>query len=129
MNNYAQALAPYRRFVAALLGTVATTLVLVLSDDRITSEEVVMLATSGFGLVATYALPDTPYARFMKLVANASLNVLGLVGAWLAAGQDFTTSMWLQLIVVFATGVGLIAVENEPEPAVPPTAAQPARAA
>lgn len=124
-----QALAPYRRFLAALFGAVATALVFATTDDVITSEEVVMLATTAFGLMATYALPDTPSVRMMKLFANAVLNGLGLLGAWLAANQEITTSMKLQLVVAVLTGLGLLSVSNAPEPAVPPTADEPARAA
>jgi hypothetical protein len=124
-----QALAPYRRFIAALVGAVATSLVFATTDNVITSPEVVMLATTAFGLMATYALPDTPVARYMKLAANAALNALGLLGGWLAADQEITTSMKLQLVVAVLTGLGLIVVSNDPEPAVPPTADMPARAA
>lgn len=124
-----EALAPYRRFLAALFGAVATALVFATTDDVVTSEEVVMLATTAFGLMATYALPDTPVARTMKLVANAALNGLGLLAGWLAAGQEITTSMKLQLVVAVLTGLGILVVQNKPEPAVPPTASQSARAA
>jgi hypothetical protein len=122
-----QALAPYRRFLAALFGTVATVLVAATTDDVIGSEEVVLMAMSVAGLMSTYALPDTPMARFMKLGANAALNGLGLVAAWQASGQDITTSMQLQVVVAVLTGLGLIIVQNDPEPAVPPTAEVPAR--
>ena len=107
----------YRKAIAGLLGAVIVALVAATSDDTLTNAEIAQLSLSGLGAFGTYLLPNMPGYSTVKSLVNAAMAGLGLLAGWLAAGQEITTSMWLNFALAIGASLGVFIVPNEPEPA------------
>lgn len=118
-------LSPYRAALSAVLGAVALAYVGVITDDVVTSSELVGLILVGLGAFMTYLLPNAPGYKLVKLVTNALFQGLSLLLQYIDSGQDITTGMWVQLAIAVAVALGIVVLPNQPEPAVPSTAELP----
>jgi hypothetical protein len=119
---------PYRAAISAVLGAVALAYVGVITDDVVTNSELVGLILVGLGTFMTYLLPNMPGYRLVKLLTNAAFQGLSLLIQYIDTGEHITTAMWAQLGIAVAVALGIVALPNDPEPAVPPTADLPASA-
>lgn len=117
--------APYRAAISAVLGAVALAYVSVITDDVVTSSELVGLFLVGVGSFMTYLLPNAPGYKWVKLFANAAFQGLSLLVQFIDTGQDITTAMWAQLVIAVAVALGIVVIPNDTEPAVPSTATTP----
>lgn len=116
------AIAPYRKMLAHVAGTVVMALVAFQSDDVLTAAEILQVILAVMGTVMVYALPNMPGARFVKLAASAVSAGLVLLIPVLESGEPLTNALWLNVVFAVGSVLGVLAVDNEPEPAVPPTA-------
>lgn len=116
----------YRKALAALAGAALTFLVVAWTDNVIEPGEWVQALFLGLTAFAAYLVPNAPGYRYAKLYTSAALTGLGLLSGWLVSGQDITDAMWVTLLLQVGTVLGIFVVPNDPEPAVPPTAQQPA---
>jgi tetrahydromethanopterin S-methyltransferase subunit E len=122
-----QAIAPYRKLLAYLLGITVAGLGSFATDDVITGAELLQLALMLVTAIGVYTLPDTPEAPYVKLVFGAIGAGLTVVVAALNSGEPLDTSAWFNVAVAVATMLGLIGTQPA-EPAVPPTATTEAKA-
>lgn len=115
-------LLPYRRALMALLGAVLLSLHGFYSDDVLTGGETMQALFAGLGAFGVYALPDAPGYRFVKPIVMAVAGALNILIAATNAGEPYSTELWLNVGITVLTVLGIITVQNDPEPAVPPTA-------
>lgn len=113
----------------ALLGAVLLSLHGYFSDDVLTGGEIMQSMFAGLGAFGVYALPDAPGYRFVKPVVMAIAGALNLLIAANSSGEPYSTELWLNVGITVLTVLGIITVQNDPEPAVPPTATTEARVA
>lgn len=106
----------------ALLGAVMLSLHGYYSDDVLTGGEMMQALFAGLGAFGVYALPDAPGYRFVKPIVMAIAGALNILIAATNAGEPFSTELWLNVGITVLTVLGIIVVQNDPEPAVPPTA-------
>jgi hypothetical protein len=106
----------YRKALAALFGAVVVTLAASLTDDVLTNAELAQVAVVALGAFGTYLVPNAPGYQTAKTFVSAALAGLGLLAGWLAAGQEITSSMWLNFALAVGTALGVFIVPNDPEP-------------
>jgi hypothetical protein len=104
----------YAKAIVYIALAVVGVLVTALTDDVVTTSELVNVAIIGVGAVATYLVPNLPEGPggFLKAV-------VAFVAAALVALQSFltdgiTTAEWLQIAVAAFAGIGVYIVPNEP---------------
>lgn len=116
----------YRKALAALAGAALAFFATAYTDNVIEPGELAQMAFAALTAFAAYLVPNAPGFRYAKLLTSAALTGLGLLSGWVAAGETITDAMWVTLIIQVGTVLGIFVVPNDPEPAVPPTASQPA---
>lgn len=102
---YAKALV----YVALAIVSVAIT---ALSDDVISTEEILNAVVIALGALVVYVVPNMPegVARYSKgIAAFATAGVVALI-SFLSGGV--TVSEWLQVAVAAAAGVGVVLTPN-----------------
>lgn len=109
----------YRKAFAALAGAVVVTLAAATSDDVITAAEMVQVVMSALGAFAVYVTPNLPGHTYAKTIVSAAMAGFGLLGGYLATGEEITTAMWLNVALAVGTAAGVFLLPNKPE-ALPP---------
>jgi len=104
--------AHYSKFLTALFGAVIVALAAATSDSVLTSAEIAQVVLAGLGTFAVYVLPNAPGYSAAKTVVSGALAGVGLLAGWLAAGDEITTSMWLNFALAVGTAVGVFIVPN-----------------
>jgi hypothetical protein len=104
----------YAKAITYIALAVVGVLVTALTDNVVTTAELVNVAIIGVGAVATYFVPNLPEGPGGYLKA-----VVAFVAAALVALQSFltdgiTTAEWLQIAVAAFAGIGVYIVPNEP---------------
>ncbi|WP_336642351.1 hypothetical protein [Microbacterium sp. MMO-56] len=108
----------YAKSLLYVLLAVAGVLVTALSDDTVTTSELVNLAVIGVGAVGVYLVPNLPNG-----VAQYGKTAVAFVTAALVALLSFlsdgiTPSEWLQIAIAAFAGIGVYIVPNEKPSAV-----------
>jgi hypothetical protein len=98
----------YAKAIVYIALAVVGVLVTALTDDVVTTSELVNVAIIGVGAVATYLVPNLPEGPggFLKAVVAVALQ------SFLTDG--ITTAEWLQIAVAAFAGIGVYIVPNEP---------------
>ena len=98
-------------FALAVVGVLVTAL----TDDIITTAELVNVAIIGVGAVATYLAPNLPSGAGSVLKTIVAFIAAGLVALQSFLTGGITTSEWLQIAVAAFAGIGVYVVPNEPK--------------
>lgn len=115
-------LTPYRRAIMAFLGALLVAFQGYLSDGGLVGAEIMQAFLAGLGAFMLYVLPDAPGFKYVKPIVLAVSAALQLLVAANEAGEPYDDRLWLNVAISVLTLLGVIVVQNEPEPAVPPTA-------
>lgn len=116
------ALAPIAKAAQYFVGAVAVAVVAALSDDHVTTVEVLQAALAGLTAGAVY-VAGVPALK--NVVAAAMLAVQFVITSVGNEGglSDLTTAQWVMLGVIIANTVGVIVVPNSgAEPSSQPAA-------
>lgn len=103
----------YAKSLLYVLLAVAGVLVTALTDNVVTTPELVNVAIIGVGAVGIYVVPNAPegVARFMKTAVAFVAAALVALASFLSDG--ITTSEWLQIAVAAFAGIGVYIIPNE----------------
>lgn len=103
----------YAKSLLYVLLAVAGVLVTALSDDTVTTSELVNLAVIGVGAVGVYLVPNLPtgVAQYGKTAVAFVTAALVAVLSFLSDG--ITPSEWLQIAIAAFAGIGVYIVPNE----------------
>ncbi len=90
-------------------------LVTALSDDVVSTAELVNIAIIGVGALGVYLVPNLP-----QNVAKYGKTIVAFIAAALVALNSFldggiTASEWLQIAVAAFAGIGVFIIPNEPK--------------
>jgi peptidoglycan/LPS O-acetylase OafA/YrhL len=119
-------ISPYRKALLYALGAVIIGFQSYATDDIFTPAEIMQSFLAGLGLFLVYVLPEAPGAKYVKAGVGLIVAAAQIVVAALEAGEPLDSSLWVNVAVAIVAALGLVPMENEPEPAVPPTAGLPA---
>jgi hypothetical protein len=102
----------YAKSLLAVLVTAITAIVAAMTDNVITDVEWINVGLAAAGAAAVFAAPNVPGARYTKGILAVITAVLTFfVGA---VTDGVSTAEWLQVLVIAAGAVGVIAVPNKP---------------
>lgn len=104
----------YAKSLLYVLLAVAGVLVTALTDNIVTTPELVNVGIIGVGAVGIYVVPNAPEgaARFLKTAVAFIAAALVALASFLSDG--ITTSEWLQIAVAAFAGIGVYIIPNEP---------------
>lgn len=104
----------YAKSLLYVLLAIAGVLVTALTDNVVTTPELVNVGIIGVGAVGIYVVPNAPEgaARFMKTAVAFVVAALVALASFLTDG--ITTSEWLQIAVAAFAGIGVYIIPNEP---------------
>lgn len=103
----------YAKSLLYVLLAIAGVLVTALTDNVVTTAELVNVGIIGVGAVGIYVVPNAPEgaARFMKTGVAFVAAALVALASFLSDG--ITTSEWLQIAVAAFAGIGVYIIPNE----------------
>jgi chromate transport protein ChrA len=104
MSNYA-------KMFAAVVATVLSALVAVMSDGSISNVEWINVGIAAVTAAAVFAAPNVPFANYTKSVLAVLMAVLTFFTT--AISNGVTTSEWLQVAVIALGALGVYAVPNK----------------
>lgn len=103
----------YAKSLLYVLLAVAGVLVTALTDNIVTTPELVNVGIIGVGAVGIYVVPNAPEgaARFMKTAVAFVAAALVALSSFLSDG--ITPSEWLQIAIAAFAGIGVYIIPNE----------------
>ncbi|MEU4016169.1 hypothetical protein AB0E56_13000 [Microbacterium sp. NPDC028030] len=106
----------YAKSLLYVLLAIAGVLVTALTDNIVTTSELVNVGIVGVGAVGVYVVPNSPegVARFLKTAVAFVAAALVALSSFLTDG--ITTSEWLQIAVAAFAGIGVYIIPNEAVP-------------
>lgn len=104
----------YAKSLLYVLLAIAGVLVTALTDNIVTTPELVNVGIIGVGAVGVYVVPNAPEgaARFLKTAVAFVAAALVALASFLTDG--ITTAEWLQIAVAAFAGIGVYIIPNEP---------------
>lgn len=104
----------YAKAIVYIGLAVVGVLVSALTDDVVTTAELVNVGIIGVGAVATYLVPNLPSGPGAYLKGAVAFTVAALVALQSLLTDGVTTAEWLQIAVAAFAGIGVVIVPNEP---------------
>lgn len=103
----------YAKSLLYVLLAVAGVLVTALTDNVVTTPELVNVGIIGVGAVGVYVVPNAPEgtARFLKTAVAFVAAALVALASFLTDG--ITASEWLQIAIAAFAGIGVYIIPNE----------------
>jgi hypothetical protein len=102
----------YAKSLLAVIVTAITAIVAAMTDNVITDVEWINVGLAAAGAAAVFAAPNVPGAKYTKGILAVIVAVLTFfVGA---VTDGISTAEWLQVLVIAAGAIGVIAVPNKP---------------
>lgn len=98
------------KLLVAIVGT-AVLAGISLATDGFTNAELVMMAVAGATAANVWVAANLPDQTWIKAGVGVVGGLLNLLVSYLT-GDQITTNEWYNLIVVFATTVGIVVVPN-----------------
>lgn len=107
----------YAKSLLYVLLAVAGVLVTALTDNVVTTSELVNVGIIGVGAVGVYWVPNLPEgpAQYLKTVVAFVAAALVALSSFLSDG--ITPAEWLQIAIAAFAGVGVYIIPNEPSTA------------
>jgi hypothetical protein len=105
----------YAKSLTAVFGAVAVAVASAWTDNTITHPEWVMIAVAGFTAFQVYITANVglPLWDKAKAITAGALAGLGLLGGYLANGENMTNALWLNVAIAAAVAAGVFAVPNQ----------------
>lgn len=101
----------YAKSLLAVLVTGIYAVVAALTDNTITTVEWISVGIALAGAAAVFTAPNVPGAKFTKGVLAVITAVLTFFATAVADGVS--TSEWLQVLIIAAGALGVVAVPNK----------------
>lgn len=104
----------YAKSLLYVLLAIAGVLVTALTDNVVTTPELVNVGIIGVGAVGVYVVPNAPEgaARFLKTAVAFVAAALVALASFLSDG--ITPAEWLHIAVAAFAGIGVYIIPNEP---------------
>lgn len=98
-------LRPYMKSILAVVGTIFSAVVGVLTDGHITDSEWIQVAILGVGAAAVFAAPNVPGARHTKSVLAGLAAALSLLTGLITDGLSAQEILLVAIAALTAAGV------------------------
>lgn len=118
-------LKPYYKAFTYAFGAIAAVILSYHTDGVFTGAEIAQTALLAFGTFLVYLAENAPGAKFVKFVMAAVIAGLQVLVAAMEVGSELSSDVWLNVAIAVGMALGVLAVENKPEAAVPATATTP----
>lgn len=107
----------YAKSFTAILGAIAMAVAASMTDNVITNPEKVQIATAAVAAFAVFVTANVglPLWDKAKAITAGALAGLGLLGGYLANGEQMHESLWLNVAIATLVAAGVFAVPNGPE--------------
>ena len=90
-------------------------LITALTDNQVTTAELVNIGIVGVGAVTVYLVPNLPTGPGQVAKTLVAFVVAALVAVQSFLSDGITTAEWLQIAVAAFAGIGVYVIPNEPK--------------